>query len=319
MKRWSTCLTLCAAFLLPLALPAQPELANILHPTAEIEQHLAAMPFSIFRMTDLRFDGDITKRAILRFGDLTHIQVKWRRCIAGADAFNNQPRYEVAAYALQKLFLDEDEYVVPPTVIRGFPAAVYDTLDAGAIITFKNPDVVFIVLQYWLEEVSTKDVFDPRRLKSDSLYARHFANANLLTYLIKHADSNEGNLLISTIPDQPRVFAVDNGVSFGSQESNRGILWQRMQVNRVPRRSIERLRDLRKSDLEATLAVVAQFELSDTAVQVVPPGQWLKKNAGVRREGNTLQFGLTQREIDETWKRLEALLRRVEKGELTLF
>src|SRR5690606_31993935 len=34
--------------------------------------------------------------------------------VEDVDAFNNSPRRELAAYQIQKLFLDEDDWVVPP-------------------------------------------------------------------------------------------------------------------------------------------------------------------------------------------------------------
>ncbi|MFQ6113772.1 MAG: hypothetical protein ACE5NG_06735, partial [bacterium] len=92
--------------------------SNILLPIEEIEQRLTYEPFEIFRFRDSRFRGDITKRVILRYFDGTVIQVKWKRSERGGWAPNNEPRYEVAAYKLQKLFLNPEEFVVPPTVVR---------------------------------------------------------------------------------------------------------------------------------------------------------------------------------------------------------
>ena len=49
--------------------------------------------------------------------------MKLRKAEPGADTFNNVPRYDLAAYELQKLFLDPAEYVVPPTALRMVPLA----------------------------------------------------------------------------------------------------------------------------------------------------------------------------------------------------
>ena len=50
--------------------------------------------------------------------DGTVLGVKWARTPPGGRTLNNQPQYEIAAYRLQKMFLDPPHYVVPPTVMR---------------------------------------------------------------------------------------------------------------------------------------------------------------------------------------------------------
>ena len=67
--------------------------------------------------------GDITLKADVAFGDAPPLRVKLRKAEPGAEAFNNVPRYDLAAYELQKLFLDPAEYVVPPTALRMVPLA----------------------------------------------------------------------------------------------------------------------------------------------------------------------------------------------------
>ena len=86
---------------------------------------------------------------------------------------------------------------------------------------------------------------------------------NILSYLSKHKDSNVGNFLISIDPDNPRVFTVDNSLAFSSLESNRGTAWQKVRVKRLPKKTIERLKLINKTDLEDALSVVAQFEVQN--------------------------------------------------------
>ena len=99
--------------------------SNIPQAVDELETKLLHGDFEIVRLDDVRFDGDITKRAMLRSRNNSHIRVKLRRAEKGAQAFNNQPRYEIAAYRLQKLLFEPAEYVVPPTVGRALPLAKY--------------------------------------------------------------------------------------------------------------------------------------------------------------------------------------------------
>ena len=84
--------------------------SNISFPVAVIEKKLKHDEFEIFRFKDLRFEGDIGKRVILRYSDRKDLQIKWRRALKGGHTFNNAPRFEIAAYELQKLFLDESDF-----------------------------------------------------------------------------------------------------------------------------------------------------------------------------------------------------------------
>jgi hypothetical protein len=293
--------------------------SNFLHSIEEIERKLLYEDFEVYRLHDLRYEGAISKRATLRFPGVKYMMVKWRRAYEGADDFNNNPRYETAAYEIQKLFLDENEFVVPPTLCRVFTLAQYLGIETEAEPTFRRPNVVLVLLQYWLSEVTDNDVFDKKRFRDDPLYAKHFANVNILTYLIKHADSNEGNLMISKDASNPRVFAVDNGVSFMSRVSDRGDMWSKLHVTKLPAKTIERLRQITPDDLNRALSVVAQFEIQTGPMKPIPGTESLDVEKGVRREGNIIQLGLTAKEISRVEKRLKDLLEKVDEGKYTLF
>jgi len=303
--------------ILPMVTSAQD--TNFLHSIEEIERRILHEEFELFRYSDLRFDGDISKRAILKFPDIKYMQVKWRRAREGADEFNNNPRFEMSAYQIQKLFLDENEFVVPPTLCKIYPFAQYLGMEPHAKPTFLNPDLVLVLIQYWLEEVSVDDVFDKRRLKKDSLYAGYFANLNILTYLIRHSDSNKGNILISKDQTNPRVFAVDNGVAFSSQHSDRGTEWRKLHVKKFPAKTVERLRAITSDDLIRALSVVAQFEMKDGHMTPVPATESLNVDKGVRRIVNRIQLGLTSKEIRDVEERLQYLLKKIDEGKYTVF
>ena len=305
--------------LLFITCPAFAQDSNILHPIKELEQKLQREPFEIFRIRAARFEGDMTKRAILKWSDGIPIQVKWKRAERGGWAVNNQPRYEIAAYELQKLFLEPGEYVVPPTVGRSLPVDEYREIEANVRPTFKNTKCVFFCLQYWLEEVTSKKIYDKKRFKSDTTYAKHLGNMNILSYIIKHNDSNEGNFLISKDPGNPRVFAVDNGFAFGNLESDRGFEWRTIRVKSLPGKTIERLRKIQKTDLEKTLGVVAQFQILQGQLIPVSAGESLNDRKGVRVSEKIVQFGLTKAEINGVFNRIEKLLKRVDSGKIKTF
>ena len=54
------------------------------------------------------------------------------------------------------------------------------------------------MFSYWLQKVSSHDVLDTKRFRSDERYRRHVADLNLVTYLVDHHDSRKGNFLVST-------------------------------------------------------------------------------------------------------------------------
>ena len=299
--------------------PARPQDANVFLPVDSIERLLGVSDFVILNRTDTRFEGDRTQRVTLKYGEQDIVRAKWAMAARGGDTFNNSPRYELAAYELQKLFLDPQDFVVPVTVARTFPLDWYRGLDSSARETFGRTESVLVVLQYWLFNVTADNVFDEERLKSDSIYARHLANLNIFSYLIKHSDSNKGNILISTDPTNPRLFSVDNGVAFRSEESDRGKLWRRLRVDRLPAETVDRLREIQYEDLERALAVCVQYEVRNAQLIRSDPGENLEKRRGVRTKDDIIQLGLTDREINDVFKRLEWLLKQVDEGKIEVF
>ncbi len=293
--------------------------SNFLHPIDFIEQRLQYEPFEIFRLRDSRFEGDVTKYAILKWPDTTYMRVKWKKALPGGAGQNNEPRYEIAAYELQKFFLVEESYVVPPTMGRSLPLEQYLKVEKDAQPTFKNTDCVFFVLQYWLENVTQEAVFDKKRAEKDSAYARHLGNVNILSYLIKHKDANVGNFLISKDEKNPRVFAVDNSLAFMSLESNRGVEWQHIRVKRLPANTVAKLRKITKAQLIEELQTVAEFEIKDGQLIPAEITPCLNPKKGVRITDERVQFGLTRHEIKLVYNRLQRLLARIDKGKIETF
>jgi hypothetical protein len=294
--------------------------ANILQPVAQLEKLLAAEPMVITQaqISRPKAKGDITLRADVSFGGAPPLRVKLRKAEPGADSFNNVPRYDVAAYELQKLFLDPDEYVVPPTILRMVPLSDIAKYSPGVARTFTGADQVLCVVQYWLSNILViPDVYDPEHFASDAAYARHIGQLNILTFLIKHRDSNLGNFLISKERKGARVFSIDHGVAFASTDSDRGELWKEMRVNRLPADTVERLRKITPEILAERLGVLAQWKLEGGKFVAVPAGPMLA-GRGVRREGEQLQMGLTRPEIAALHRRLKNLLEQVDSGKIAV-
>jgi hypothetical protein len=313
---------LCAAsLLLGLAVTATAQDANITQPVAELEKLLAAEPMVITtaEISRPKAKGDITLRAEVSFGGAPPLTVKLRKAEPGAEEFNNVPRYDLAAYELQKLFLDPAEYVVPPTALRMVPLADFAKYSPGIKRTFPGAEQVLGVVQYWLSDIKViEDVFNPARFAADPVYARHIGQLNVLTYLVEHRDSNAGNFLIGKAEIGPRVFSIDHGVAFASEDSDRGEAWKVMRVQRLPADTVERLRKITPQILEQRLSVLAQWKLQGGQYMPAALGPNIGAVRGVRREGDDLQMGLTNAEIKAIEKQLEKLLKRIDAGDITL-
>ena len=250
------------------------------------------------------------------------IKSKWKTSAKGGHAFNNEPRRELASYKAQALFLAPEEFVVPPTVGRCIPTAMFREKVRPAEETFDGAPCIFGVLSYWLSNVTADHVFDASRFDTDPAYRQSVANLNLLTYLIDHRDTRSSNFLVSTDPARPRTFAVDNGLAFSGFRNPIAYFiktdWAEIIVPALPRKQLERLRKLTRHDLE-TLLTVAQYSVTPHGLEEVPPTPPFSESRGVRRQGDVIQFGLTRREVDGIAARLKALLERVDSGKIKVY
>ena len=243
------------------------------------------------------------------------LYAKWKAVPPTGDDANNTPRREIAAYRLQKMLASEHEYVVPPVVLRCLPP---DAPIQGE--PFPRTRCLLGAIAYWLNNVTELSDIDRERLKHDPAYRRNVALLNIFTVLVAQRDSVGQNFLVSTDSRRPRVFSVDNTMTFGRFKYNPLSLftseWLDVRVPTFPRAYVERLRTLRREDF-AALAVVAELELRDGMLEPIerfsPP---FERESGFRWRGNRLQLGLTHTEIDEIEERRKTLLELVDRGEV---
>lgn len=243
----------------------------------------------------------------------------WKPFWGRLDGVNNSPRKEIAAWKIQQLFLDAEDYVVPLTLAS---ARHVEAKGVEETPTLAGTRCVLGVVSVWLDDVTLPaPLLDNDRFNRDYTYAYYLANLNLLTYLIKHHDGRPGNILVSKDDARRQAFAIDNGVAFGGIFYNWFVdNWNSIRVPALRKESLDRLRALRESDLEKLLGVVAQLELDDEGVYVnVALAENLDEDDGIRIEGKTLQLGLTEDEIEDVWKRIEDLIEDVDKGDIPVF
>lgn len=317
---------LAAAVLLAAAVAAAGPVDSARHwplPPGALEERLGTEDFEVIEVS--KGVGGVTgvkKLGIRMAKDGTEIAVKWKKAPAGdADGWNNTPRKELAAYAIQKWFLDPGDYVVPTIVVRCIPPERYGPIGDVPKPTVAGTRCVMGALGVWLEAVTVPDtLYDPDRFQADPLYARHLADFNLLTHLIDHEDGRDGNFLVSELDEERRVFSVDNGVAFGALMRNFLVRnWHEIRVPALRKQTIERLRAVGAEEYER-LGVLVELKADRMGVlRPVPPGENTAPKKGARVRPGWIQLGLEKDEIKAVRKRVDRLLERVDEGELATF
>lgn len=259
-------------------------------------------------------------------------RAKWRP--HSTTDVKNSPRRELAAHAVQKLFLASHEWVVPPSAPHCFALDAYRAaVDPRAQATFPQAPCVYGVLQYWLENVQTlpdaetagwfdfadDGILDDDLFDSSAVYRDAIAAVNLVTYLIGHADSHWKQFLISKDRELPVTYSVDNSMSFGAKKNTRVRQdWSQLRVPRLPRRQVERLRAASR-DL-SPLAAIAELAPQGGVLAVAPAGAARGRfpQHGFEWVDGRLRVRLTATEIASLRERLYELLERIDRGEVAL-
>ncbi len=255
-------------------------------------------------------------------------RAKWRAETTASPA--NVPRHELAAYAVQRLFLDPDEYVVPPAAAHCFELEEYRTrVSAKERPWSPGYNCVFGYLSYWLEDaVPIKEArdegwfrpeqgpLDSQLFASNAVYRQAVSSLNLLLFLIDQGDRHGGQFLVHRDRRRPVVYGVDNSMAFGSGTNprlDRFTDWSRIQVP-MAQGKLARLAAWRPADV-AALGVIEQSVYRDGRLWPVPvETAAVLTDAPGRRWGDVLQIGLTRAEIDQLWTRSRVLLRNVARG-----
>jgi hypothetical protein len=257
------------------------------------------------------------------------LRAKWRA--QSTITSKNDPRRELVAYAIQKLYLEPSEYVVPPTAAHCFPLAVYRARVWGrAQPTVRAVPCVLGFLSYWLEDVTglkdagregwfdwEDDALDGDLFAENPTYRDSVANMNLLTYLIDHADTHTAQFVIRRDPSAPVVYSVDNSMSFGVKRNTRVRKdWAKIQVPALSGRHVERLR---QASIDS-LASIAELE-PDASGRLVPraPRARAAEADGIRWRDGRLVIGMTAAELDMLRDRVTLLFLAIDRGEVRLY
>jgi hypothetical protein len=309
-----------------IVLAASPVVAGTLprswpaHPL-ELEKRFNEQDFKVVEVKSA--GGGVTGAAKLRveYPDGKVFKVKWKSVPAGnADGWNNSPRKEMATYELQRFVVDEDDYMIPTLAPHCLTMEEYKPISEHAEPNIRNTKCVLGLIAIWLEDVDAPwPFFDEKLAKTDEKYASFMSDLNVVTYLADHRDGRRGNLLKATDPSDPRVYAVDNGIAFEPFPWNFLVPnWNEIRVPWIRKATVERLRKITRAQLD-DLGVVSEIGTDSRGVlHVVPHTANMDPTKGVRWGGTHMQFGLTVREIDNVWERLEELLEDIDDGKIAV-
>ena len=258
-------------------------------------------------------------------------RAKWRA--QSSSSIVNEPRKELAAHAVQKLFLDETELAAPPTVAHCFPLAEYRAFVADERASIDGIDCVLGFVSYWLESVRTassarqdgllsgtgESFWDAKLFEKDPMYRSSAAKTNLLTYVIRHGDPHNAQFLLEQTPQGLRTYVVDNSIGFRSIKNPIYFIredWSKIRVPRLPQRAVERLRALTDEDF-AGLATVTELERQGRQlVRVATPAAVTSDESAMSWHGSRLRIGLTRGEIELVQSRIRDLLARPDLAQL---
>jgi hypothetical protein len=264
------------------------------------------------------------EKSTVRFEPLGKaVSFKVKRVPPDLDGINNSPRRELAAYAVQTLFLDPDDYVVPTTAARCPPMDRWRELHGNGAPQLPGSACMLIVAAIWLDDVVVPEVlYDKGRFLDEPVYARYLADFNLFTYLVDHRDGRSGNILVSKEEGRRQVFAIDNGVSFGPSWPFYNWFvpnWNVLRVHALREKSVNRLRSIQRADLDSLLVVQELWDNGTGHYVDVEPGPPLSDNGGAIARDGVVQFGLTTREIEDLWLRIRAVIEEVDDRRIPIF
>jgi len=292
-------------------------------PPAEIQRLLSSARFELRDMKRAETGIMGVSKAMAHFPDQRiDLPIKWAPAPKGTlDAWDASPRKELAAFAVQRWFLDPDDWLVPPTAMRCVPLATYPH-DAKTIEpTVEGTRCVLGLVAAWLQNVEPVQViYDAERFAHDRAYAEHVADFNLFAYLVEHRDARSSNILVTKDPVGQRIYSVDNGIAFGNLVWNYLVAnWDVLRVPALRRASIDRLRRVTRTDLDALLVVFELRSDEQGVLQPTRPGPPFDPSVGARVRDARVQLGLTGTEVDGVATRLKQLLARVDAGEIATF
>ncbi len=293
----------------------------------EVESLLRASDLEILEATMTPGGQQGARLLSLRSGDVV-FRAKWRARDEKATLLSHlsNSRRTAVSYAVQKLFLDDDQIVIPPTVGYCFPLSHYKKrVDREAKVSITDPACVFGYLSYWLPDVETAKeaevseekglfgtgyLYSEERFGRERHYASKLARMNALTFIVEHGDPHGEQFLVQFEPFH--VWSVDHSVSMTSVKNPLSYFeedWSNLIVPSFPRELAEKLRSITAEDISKLATIETYARVDD---RLVP--------RAYRKGMSKLQpWGATAKERELLESKLRELVTRLDDGSLGVF
>ncbi len=260
-------------------------------------------------------------------------RAKWRP--QSSAGIVNDPRKELAAYAVQQLFLDPLDYVIPPSSSYCFTQRQLKPVhSAEHRAGGREIPCTLGYLSFWLtsgsdvtdsQEAGTlpsgSGLYDAALYTRNAAYRRSLGHLNLTTFLINHGDAHAQQFLLVKGKQSFSLYSVDNTIAFKSIPNPMLVFredWSNLRVPSYPADTLRKISELSNSDISAKLRVIDEYALDNGKLARRSPGAEVGRADGALRWiGPRLQIGLTRSEIKGVTKRFKSITARWASGELT--
>lgn len=289
-------------------------------PGRALTERLARDPIEVLGLEPTKDGAGGAAKGLIRIpGDPELVlEVKMKAVNDGGSGFNNDPRKQVAAYELSELLFPPGLGVVPPTTVRCIPARAFPVSETK-LPEFRESQCVMTLVQLWLPGLEQFEM--PKAPLSHPQQAA-LSRFDLFTFMVEHGDSNPFNFLMTKDSKRPHYLSIDHefafsGIVFNPLPVIEGKDKSGLEVETIPDDTARRIHALNPTQLRR-LATVAEFRLRDGVWTQVDPGANMDEGSGFRVEGDRLQFGLTEEEIEELGDKRIEVLEKLKTGSLRI-
>ena len=302
------------------AQPSGPD-GNLPLPAPELQRRMQNEPFEIVAVGKTHGGIMTTEKVTMAFPDGTKVKAKWKEAPSDGEGWNNSPRRELAAYTVQQLFLDPDDYIVPPVAVRCIPFDDYRPISKTA-----TPDpAAHEVRPRHALGVAGERAGAGQGLGPEALRAGPALRLSLRQPQHPHRPDQASRRQAKQFPDLHRRAQPADLLGRQRHQLRRHVYnfftwhFDQIRVGGLPKQSIERLQQVKPEQLER-LAVLLELQPdAEGILRPAPATPGTNRDEGVRMVGNGIQFGLTTEEIAAINQRMQALLADVRDGKEQVF
>jgi len=153
--------------------------------------------------------------------DGRRLEVEWKVALPGTlDGWNNNPRKELATYSVQRWFLEPQTTSCRPIALRAVPLAAYRRLEPHATPTVDGTQCIVGMVALWLRHPPRSLTWSATMPASPRTPTTRTTSRTSTSWPISsHTETDAPEHPRRDSDTNRRVFAVDNGISFGDSST----------------------------------------------------------------------------------------------------